>query len=175
MAMIKCPECGYNISDKADKCPYCGYSFREAGSDSKYTLHVESSFGFNFIAILLIIIAGFILYFGVSLSYKAANVVEQISLYATETSFSYDVFLASLIPYLVYSCVLVGLAAILRQMTKTSDLIESISLYREESQRFQWRCSKCGCINDSTVNHCQACGKARYHNEQGTNQTNSRK
>ena len=25
MAMIKCPECGKDISDKADKCPNCGY------------------------------------------------------------------------------------------------------------------------------------------------------
>lgn len=25
MAMITCPECGKQISDKADKCPNCGY------------------------------------------------------------------------------------------------------------------------------------------------------
>lgn len=24
MALIKCPECGKEISDKADACPYCG-------------------------------------------------------------------------------------------------------------------------------------------------------
>lgn len=24
MALIKCPECGQQISDKADKCPHCG-------------------------------------------------------------------------------------------------------------------------------------------------------
>ena len=25
MALIKCPECGNDISDKAKKCPHCGY------------------------------------------------------------------------------------------------------------------------------------------------------
>ncbi len=25
MALIKCPECQNEISDKADKCPQCGY------------------------------------------------------------------------------------------------------------------------------------------------------
>lgn len=24
MALIKCPECGKSISDKASKCPHCG-------------------------------------------------------------------------------------------------------------------------------------------------------
>ncbi|WP_417039619.1 zinc-ribbon domain-containing protein, partial [Clostridium porci] len=25
MSLIKCPECGKEISDKAEKCPGCGY------------------------------------------------------------------------------------------------------------------------------------------------------
>ena len=29
MALIKCPECGKEISDQADFCPNCGYSFEE--------------------------------------------------------------------------------------------------------------------------------------------------
>lgn len=29
MALIKCPECGKEISDKADKCPNCGYFFEK--------------------------------------------------------------------------------------------------------------------------------------------------
>lgn len=29
MAMIKCPECGGNVSDKADVCPHCGYYHTE--------------------------------------------------------------------------------------------------------------------------------------------------
>lgn len=29
MALIKCPECGKEISDKAEKCPHCGYPIEE--------------------------------------------------------------------------------------------------------------------------------------------------
>ena len=29
MSMIKCPECGKNISDKAEKCPHCGISKKD--------------------------------------------------------------------------------------------------------------------------------------------------
>lgn len=29
MPMIKCPECGKEISDKAQNCPNCGYSFEK--------------------------------------------------------------------------------------------------------------------------------------------------
>lgn len=29
MAMIQCPECGYEISDKAKKCIHCGKIFVE--------------------------------------------------------------------------------------------------------------------------------------------------
>jgi DNA-directed RNA polymerase subunit RPC12/RpoP len=29
MALIKCPECGKEISDKAGKCPHCGYPIEE--------------------------------------------------------------------------------------------------------------------------------------------------
>ena len=25
MALVKCPECDKNISDKAEACPHCGY------------------------------------------------------------------------------------------------------------------------------------------------------
>ena len=28
MALIKCPECGGTVSDKATKCPHCGYNFQ---------------------------------------------------------------------------------------------------------------------------------------------------
>ena len=29
MALIKCPECGKEISDKAESCPHCGYPITE--------------------------------------------------------------------------------------------------------------------------------------------------
>ena len=29
MPLIKCPDCGWNVSDKAISCPHCGYPIRE--------------------------------------------------------------------------------------------------------------------------------------------------
>jgi hypothetical protein len=29
MALIKCPECGQDVSDKAFSCPHCGYPFKK--------------------------------------------------------------------------------------------------------------------------------------------------
>lgn len=29
MALIKCPECGYEISDKTTQCPHCGYVLKQ--------------------------------------------------------------------------------------------------------------------------------------------------
>ncbi len=33
MALIKCPECGKEISDTTSKCIHCGYEFSKEGSD----------------------------------------------------------------------------------------------------------------------------------------------
>ena len=34
MALIKCPECDKQISDKAESCPHCGYSFEKRTSSN---------------------------------------------------------------------------------------------------------------------------------------------
>lgn len=38
MALIKCPECGKEISDKANKCPECGYPVRQNTSKKKWLI-----------------------------------------------------------------------------------------------------------------------------------------
>lgn len=38
MALIKCPNCGKEISDKAEKCPECGASFT-ANSNVEEKMH----------------------------------------------------------------------------------------------------------------------------------------
>lgn len=41
MALIKCPDCQKDVSDKADKCPYCGYPIISLSSNN--TLSPASS------------------------------------------------------------------------------------------------------------------------------------
>ncbi len=38
MALIKCPECGQMISDKAEKCPKCGYQMQDSLKEEKEVL-----------------------------------------------------------------------------------------------------------------------------------------
>ena len=68
MALIKCPECGNQISDKAESCPKCGYELNKK-SDSVTTNanKIASSFAnkgnFKYILIILaIIVVGFLVF-----------------------------------------------------------------------------------------------------------------
>ena len=39
MALIKCPECGKEISDKSKQCIHCGYPLEESNNDNKNTAY----------------------------------------------------------------------------------------------------------------------------------------
>lgn len=41
MALIKCPECGKDVSDKSDVCIHCGYPLKEYILQNKYTLAMQ--------------------------------------------------------------------------------------------------------------------------------------
>jgi len=71
MALIKCPECGTEVSDKAEKCPKCAYPIKPANNippvnnDSKPEVIVKPkegcflqtlNFGCAVIVIIIVII-----------------------------------------------------------------------------------------------------------------------
>ena len=63
MALIKCPECGNQISDKAESCPKCGYELNKKETPTTSDNKVASSFmnkgNIKYILIILaIIVAG---------------------------------------------------------------------------------------------------------------------
>lgn len=43
MALIRCPECGNSISDRAEKCPHCGLPASYFPSLSKNTPHMKEA------------------------------------------------------------------------------------------------------------------------------------
>ena len=49
MALIKCPECKYEISDKANKCPNCGMPKTKDNNIDKYRIY--SKIGLLFVII----------------------------------------------------------------------------------------------------------------------------
>ena len=67
MAMIKCPECNADISDKAEACPKCGYELKKAenkettGTDTeKKEKKFKGKIDYKYIIIgLLVIVVGF--------------------------------------------------------------------------------------------------------------------
>ena len=72
MALIKCPECGTDVSDKAEKCPKCAYplnpknSITQVKNDSKPEVIVKPKEGcflqtLNFGCALIAIIIGIII------------------------------------------------------------------------------------------------------------------
>ena len=70
MALIKCPECGNQISDKAITCPHCGYPItathvvEKASTRRSFTVAYRS--GPGFILPLCIILFCFALFFDIS-------------------------------------------------------------------------------------------------------------
>lgn len=74
MALIKCPECNKNISDKAESCPHCGYSLNK-----KSNINIDkNAFDISslknkwdnkyLIIILVVIVGGYFLFFNNSTS-----------------------------------------------------------------------------------------------------------
>lgn len=71
MALVKCPECGHEISDRAERCPHCGYPMKNHTQPpiyqqppvnySAYKPQDIPSTGLNILAFLIPLV-GFILY-----------------------------------------------------------------------------------------------------------------
>jgi len=66
MSLIKCPECGKEISDRANMCPNCGYTNKNNIKDSKISnvsnqLKTGSIVSLISCSIIIILILGFIL------------------------------------------------------------------------------------------------------------------
>lgn len=57
MALVKCPECDKNISDKAESCPHCGYSFeKKANNNTLETL--KGKWNNKYLLVLLVLLVG---------------------------------------------------------------------------------------------------------------------
>ncbi|HHV10426.1 MAG TPA: hypothetical protein GXX75_09145 [Clostridiales bacterium] len=75
MALIRCPECCKDISDKADRCPNCGYPIVTSNKESKFTQRLV--FGIITVGLSLFIIVACI----------ANNILENIHLMASAVHF----------------------------------------------------------------------------------------
>ena len=65
MALIKCPECGKQMSDMAGSCPHCGYTKKVNQNNSKKSKPNNSKGKFNIkylIIIVVLLVGGYMLY-----------------------------------------------------------------------------------------------------------------
>ena len=46
MALITCPECGKEVSDKATACPNCGYPINTVGNNREFDCGIKKDFLF---------------------------------------------------------------------------------------------------------------------------------
>ena len=53
MALIKCPECGHDVSDTAASCPSCGYGIKKAKPVRVYYQKTRGRWGFPLAAAIL--------------------------------------------------------------------------------------------------------------------------
>lgn len=61
MALIKCAECGKEISDSAKTCIHCGYKLKKK-KEKKIKLSTTTIYTISFIGVILIFIIGFTIY-----------------------------------------------------------------------------------------------------------------
>ena len=54
MALMQCPECGREVSDKAESCPNCGYILSESSSDTAKRSKLSEPVSNNFYGLLFI-------------------------------------------------------------------------------------------------------------------------
>ena len=60
MALIKCPECSKEISDKAISCPHCGFGLNTNVVNSTVTVQRKRSNAIPILLIICFVIVGFI-------------------------------------------------------------------------------------------------------------------
>lgn len=81
MALIKCPECGRDISDTVSKCPYCGYSIKKKRLNKKWLILIG--------IIILIVIIGLCYRFLYTGTFEISQTSDTIELGALVDPISY--------------------------------------------------------------------------------------
>ena len=68
MALIKCPECGKQISDMAKSCPHCGYAknINQNTNKKPKTNNLKSKFNVKYLIVIVLVLAAIYIFFSKS-------------------------------------------------------------------------------------------------------------
>lgn len=174
MALIHCPECDREISEKAAACPHCGYPVKPAAAEAYSLTHAvgfsRSGSGIFRALAWLCWIGGLVVAIFSSIS------VEHV--YQTVTRFDWLNFLTTCCTWALYGGVLWSVGLLFDDVHRIYESVSSLQLAPREAQEkdaqinsssaapvprkntvpSQWTCKKCGCVNSQDVIFCKDCG-----------------
>ena len=181
MAMIQCPECNKELSEKAHFCPHCGYPLQsEAETKQKkiYKLTLGTVSDTSGFATFLKVMAVVLWIGGLILAIIGGKTITIDSWGDIDSKFSFVQFLSIFLTYLINGIVLWCFAQVVDQVKETHEIVSGIKLDRIEepkegrskvktndgrltltSSGITWRCKKCGTVNPAHSQYCQECGE----------------
>ncbi len=175
MAMVKCPECNGDISDKAVTCPHCGFPLKTEKTEQYEYVLAKGSGETSSLSGLLRVLAIITWIGGLIVSIAGANVVD--SLYSSSTHFSFGTFLTLLVPYVLYGIILMGMATIADQIAATHSIVYGLRLHKQpvdnkanvnnkpvysnRAKSGDWTCPVCHHTNKSWDVTCIHCGEPK--------------
>ena len=179
MAIIECPECGKDVSSKAQSCPHCGCPlWNESVSYVLQTGNATSNSNFSmFLKVLAVLswIGGLVLAIMTGKTYSVSRYGNVIS------EFSFVSFITILLPFVIDGAILWGIGNVVDKIECTNSIITGISLKKQvvrqqtpkgnssmprtssPAQRLDgnWKCPNCGTENSALSLYCKACGEYR--------------
>ncbi len=137
MALIKCPECGLSISDKAAACPNCGYPLHPAPEPVEYELQKtsnsdSSAAGFLRFLAVLVWIGGLIL--AIATGYVEKTVGTRYTY--TEKAFDWGIFFTALGTYALYGGLIWSVASLFDDVHDIHTSLSSLQLSKKNVSRF---------------------------------------
>lgn len=133
MALIKCPECGLSISDKAAACPNCGYPLRPAPEPVEYELTrsnpSESKIG-KFLRACVWVDGIVLIIWTIVIIFTAASTTY------TRKAFDWSNYFTTLITYALYGALVWSVASLFDDVHNIRTLLSSLQLSKKNVSRF---------------------------------------
>ena len=178
MALINCPECGKQISNKAVACPECGYPIKPQEKNA-YSLHVGTSYGGGGGFASFLKVCSVICWIGGIIISIVGAFVPVISGYSNKTEFSFSTFLTLMAPFAIDGALFWGVSEVVRQVNGIFNMVSGLRLEKgekekgslsgkplfkttsEEKKVYDWKCSFCGTVNSGEDTRCRKCTRRR--------------
>ena len=127
MALVKCPECKGDVSDRALACPHCGFPLKQ---EDEYVLTKGSEEKSSF-ATFLQILAWICWIGGLIIAISGAQILDSYS--SRHTVFSFGTFLTLFLPYLIDGVIVMCMATIVNHISCTYSIVSGLSLGKKKT------------------------------------------